>query len=116
VAWENAVGRLERGLTPPLPLRLWTQIRSDDDRTEPLSAAQSERRANRCSEWTLDTQGFRAGSLGVETGWPADHPRLALEDLDIGAGVVVEASRRQRERLPQSLGASAPSLGRDDPQ
>jgi hypothetical protein len=29
-----------------------------------------------------------AGSLGVETGWPADHPRLALEDLDIGAGVV----------------------------
>jgi hypothetical protein len=28
-----------------------------------------------------------AGSLGVETGWPADHPGLALEDLDIGAGV-----------------------------
>jgi hypothetical protein len=50
-----------------------------------------------------------AGSLGVETGWPAGHPRLALEDLDIGAGVVVvEASRRQRERLPQSLGASLP--------
>jgi hypothetical protein len=33
-----------------------------------------------------------AGSLGVEIGWPAGHPRLALEDLDIGAGVVVGGS------------------------